>query len=152
MKVRTFYTDGATSNNGYKNSSGGFGVIELDEQNNICYEYQEFKAPTTNNEMELMAILHTLQYIQKESNNFIKPIIYTDSAYCYNIITNWMYSWEKNNWLRPKNQEIKNLDIIKQIYNLASLAEIKKIKGHNGNLGNELADQLATGRRKINVK
>ena len=40
----------------------------------------------------------------------------------------------------------------KQIYDLASLAEIKKVKGHNGNLGNELADQLATGRRKINVK
>lgn len=109
MKVRTFYTDGATSNNGYENSSGGFGVIELDEQNNICYEYQEFKAPTTNNEMELMAILHTLQYIQKESNNFIKPIIYTDSAYCYNIITNWMYSWEK---IIGLDQKIKRLKIL----------------------------------------
>ena len=68
--------------------------------------------------MELMAILHILQKLDKEQKkdyyNFYEiPTIYSDSAYCVNIFNNWMYSWARNNWTRPKNQEIKNLDIIK---------------------------------------
>ena len=59
-----------------------------------------------------------------------------------------MYSWKDNGWKRPKNQEVKNLDIIKQIYDLAYLAKIEKVTGHSGILGNEIADKLATGERK----
>ena len=62
-----------------------------------------------------------------------------------------MYSWERNGWVRPKNQEIKNLNIIKEIFELASLAQIKKVSGHSGIMGNELADKLATGERKVNL-
>ena len=144
-----FYTDGACKSNGNPNSKGGFGVVGINKENNIIYEYQEFKSPTTNNEMELMAILHTLKYIKEKEISFPKPIIYTDSAYCYNIINNWMYSWERNGWMRPRNQEIKNLDIIKQIYELASFAQIEKVPGHAGILGNEIADKLATGEKKL---
>lgn len=149
MKI-TFYTDGSCKSNGNPDSKGGFGVVGINIENNIIYEYQEFKSPTTNNEMELMAILHVLKYIKDKELFFPKPIIYTDSAYCCNLINNWMYSWEQNGWMRPKNQEVKNLNIIKQIYELASLAEIKKVSGHSGILGNELADKLATGERKAN--
>jgi ribonuclease HI len=74
--------------------------------------------------MELMAILKALQYIKQNHNNFIRPIIYSDSAYCVNLINNWMFSWERNGWKRPKNQEVKNLEIIKQIYELHLLADI----------------------------
>ena len=99
--------------------------------------------------MELMAILHTLKYIKDNELFFPKSIIYTDSAYCHNIINSWMYSWERNGWTRPRNQPIKNLDIIKQIYELASFAQIEKVSGHSGVYGNELADKLATGEYKI---
>ena len=99
--------------------------------------------------MELMAILTALQHIQQEEESFIKPIIYTDSAYCCNLINSWMYTWERNGWRRPKNQEVKNLEIIKQIFELANIADIRKISGHSGIIGNELADQLATGKLKI---
>lgn len=151
MRSKTFYTDGSCKANGNPNSKGGFGVVGIWEENKeIWYEYQEFKSPTTNNEMELMAILHTLKYIKEKEIFFPRPIIYTDSAYCYNIINNWMYSWERNGWVRPKNQEIKNLDIIKEIFELASLAQIKKVSGHSGIIGNELADKLATGERTAN--
>lgn len=151
--MRIFYCDGACSSNGYKNASGGYGVIEI-QNNKIIYQFQDFKSPTTNNEMELMAILHILQKLDKEKNfNYYEfqelPIIYSDSAYCVNIINNWMYSWEQNNWKRPKNQEIKNLEIIKQIYNLRHLAKVEKVKGHNGNIWNEYCDQLATAKIKI---
>lgn len=106
--------------------------------------------------MELMAILHILQKLDKEKNfdyhNFTPTsIIYSDSAYCVNIINNWMFSWERNGWKRPKNQEIKNLDIIKQIYNLRELAQVEKVKGHAGIKWNEYVDALATGKKRISI-
>ncbi|MBR6253191.1 MAG: ribonuclease HI [Clostridia bacterium] len=138
----TYYTDGACSGNGTFNSSGGWGVVEIDENNNIIWQSQGTKSPTTNNEMELTAILNALNHI-KEENNFIQPILYTDSAYCCNLINTWMYSWERNGWMRPKNQEVKNLEIIKEIFQLAKLADIKKIPGHSGVEWNEYVDKLA---------
>lgn len=145
-----FYTDGACSGNGTNKSSGGYGVVEIDENNNIIWQYQEFKSPTTNNEMELMAILKALKHIEEKNQiSFLRPIIYSDSAYCVNLINEWMYSWERNGWKRPKNQEVKNLDIIKQIFELKNLAEIKKVHGHSGIEWNEYCDKLATGKIKI---
>lgn len=141
---RIFYTDGSCRANGGPNSSGGCGIVEVDENDNIIWQYQTTKAPTTNNEMELTAILVALQYI-KEKDLFTKPIIYSDSAYCVNLINNWMYNWERNGWKRSRNEEIKNLEIIKQIFELAHLAEIKKVKGHSDNKWNNYVDGLATG-------
>ena len=153
---RTFYCDGSCKGNGYANSSGGFGVVEINSDDELVYQYQEFKSPTTNNEMELMAILHILQRLDKEKNldyHIFRelPVVFSDSAYCVNIINDWMYKWERNNWKRPKDQEIKNLDIIKQIYNLKDLAEIKKVSGHSGIKWNEYTDKLATGEIRINI-
>lgn len=145
-----FYTDGSAKGNGTSHSSGGFGVVQVDENDNIIWEYQDIKSPTTNNEMELMAILTALQHINESKQiNFTTPIIYSDSAYCVNLINDWMYSWERNGWRRPKNQEVKNLDIIKQIFELAKLAQIRKVPGHSGIKWNEYVDSLATGKIKI---
>ncbi len=144
-----FYTDGACSKNGYEGSAGGYGIVEVNEFNNIVWQYQDFKSPTTNNEMELMAILGALNRIKEYPIDFLKPIIYTDSAYCCNLINDWMYKWKKNGWTRGKGQEVKNLEIIKQIYELAHLAEIRKVPGHSGLEWNEYADKLATGKIKI---
>ena len=147
---RIYYTDGSATGNGTEKSLGGFGVVEFNDDN-IIWEYQENDIKyATNNQMELMAILTALKHIDESGEvSFLKPIIYSDSAYCVNLINDWMYGWERNGWKRPKNQEVKNLDLIKQIFNLAEIAEIRKVKGHNGTLGNEIADQLATGKRKI---
>lgn len=148
-----YYTDGACSKNGSKDSSGGFGVVEVDKDDNIIWQFQDTKSPTTNNEMELMAILTALHHIsiETQNNDFFKPIIYSDSAYCVNLINDWMYSWERNGWKRPKNQEVKNLKIIKSIYQLAHLATIQKVPGHSGVKWNEYVDGLATGKIKIEV-
>lgn len=147
-----YYTDGACSKNGTAQATGGFGVVEIDNDDNLIWQFQDSKSPTTNNEMELMAILTALKHISSkiENNTFLKPVIYSDSAYCVNLINSWMYSWEKNGWKRPKNQEVKNLEIIKQIYELAHLADIRKVSGHSGIKWNEYVDGLATGKIKIN--
>ena len=148
--MRIYYTDGSATGNGTENSIGGFGIVEVDENNNILWEYQENNLKyETNNSMELTAILYALNHIEIEEVSFMKPIIYSDSAYCVNLINDWMYSWERNGWKRPKNQEVKNLNLIKQIFELASLAEIRKVKGHSDNKWNEYADKLATGVYKI---
>lgn len=148
--MRIYYTDGSATGNGTENSIGGFGIVEVDENNNILWQYQENNLKyETNNSMELTAILYALNHIEIEEASFTKPIIYSDSAYCVNLINDWMYSWERNGWKRPKNQEVKNLNLIKQIFELANLAEIRKIKGHSDNKWNEYADKLATGVYKI---
>ena len=61
-----------------------------------------------------------------------------------------MFKWEKNNWKRSKGQEVKNLEIIKQIYELKNLAQVEKVKGHSTDIWNNYVDQLATGKVKIN--
>lgn len=99
--------------------------------------------------MELMAILCALEHIKDAPTTFTKPIIYTDSAYCCNLINTWMYNWERNGWMRPKNQPVKNLDIIKRIYQLANLAIVEKVPGHSGVKWNEYVDALAVGKFKI---
>ena len=148
--MRIYYTDGSATGNGTKNSIGGFGIVEIDENNNILWEYQENNLKgETNNSMELTAILYALKHIEIEEISFMKPVIYSDSAYCVNLINDWMYSWERNGWKRPKNQEVKNLDIIKQIFELANLAEIRKVKGHSDSYWNNYVDKLATGVYKI---
>ena len=145
-----YYTDGSCKANGSSNSSGGYGIVEIDDNNNILWQYQDFKSPTTNNEMELMAILTALKHIDSSGEvGFLKPIIYSDSAYCVNLITDWMYKWEQNGWKRPKNQEVKNLEIIKQIFELADIAEFRKVPGHSGVKWNEYVDGLATAKIKI---
>ena len=60
-----------------------------------------------------------------------------------------MYNWEKNGWKRPKNQEVKNLEIIKQIFELADIAELRKVPGHSGIQWNEYVDSLAKNEIKI---
>jgi len=148
--MRIYYTDGSATGNGTENSIGGFGIVEVDENNNILWKYQENNLKyETNNSMELTAILYALNHIEVEEASFMKPIIYSDSAYCVNLINDWMYNWERNGWKRPKNQEVKNLNLIKQIFELANLAEIRKVKGHSDNKWNEYADKLATGVYKI---
>ena len=105
--------------------------------------------------MELQAILYALQKTQNDFKNE-NCEIYCDSAYCVNICNNWIKTWAANNWTRGKGEEIKNLDIIKNIYNYINIDFpnyiIKKCDGHSGDSGNEIADALATNNEAKLVK
>ena len=141
---KIFYTDGSSKGNPGK---GGFGIVEFDEKNNtILSSKSAYFDYTTNNRMELLAILCVLELANIESEDTFT--IYSDSAYCVNIINDWMWNWARNNWYEGCDKEIKNLDLIKEIYNLCSKpffnASVVKCDGHANILGNELADTLAT--------
>ena len=145
------YTDGACSGNP---GPGGFGVVVLNDENgNHVTMHQEFDKNTTNNREELKAILWSfLTYGKPAAAGDTPPIVYSDSAYCVNTLTNWMFSWEKKGWLKSDNKKPENLDLIipffvywKRGYRI----DLKKIQGHAGNKWNELADELATGKLEI---
>ena len=141
------YTDGSAVPNP---GPGGYGLAILDDDENLVYTISRRFENTTNNEMELKAILFALKIFGAQANqDFIQPpTVYTDSAYAYNIYTNWMYNWAKNDWLKADGKKPENLEIIKDYFNESKnkIIDLRKIAGHSNILGNELADKLATGK------
>lgn len=151
----TVYTDGACQGNGKKENSGGFGVVVINEKQEIIEQYSKLCSNTTNNREELKAILYALiKYGTQETAAWelhpqTPPIVYSDSAYAVNTLTNWMFSWEKNNWKKADKQTPENLDLIQayfELYQKGHRIDLRKVKGHAGNKWNEMADALATGR------
>lgn len=146
-----YYTDGSCTNNGHYPNKGGFGIVEFDLDGNIVYAWSEQHENTTNNREEMLAILK----IMKERGHYIGdgwgfvPKVYTDSKYAYSTFTEWMFNWANNNWIKSDGKTPENLDIVKEFYEYhrnGYRINLVKVKGHNGVLGNELADQLATGK------
>ena len=145
-----FYTDGACSGNGKKDSRGGYGVVGV--ENNIpLLAHSKFSEGTTNNREELKAILWVMILYGKKINNDWDndiPIVYSDSAYCVNTLNEWMFGWAKKGWIKSDKKTPENLDLIQTYYDFwqkGHRIDLRKIKGHNGNTWNEIADKLATG-------
>lgn len=156
LKKPTYiYTDGSCCGNGSQENVGGFAVLALDKNEKILYNYYKKEYNTTNNRMEMKAILYSfLNYGVKESDSFTNniPILYTDSNYCLQTFTNWMFNWARNGWIKSDKKVPENLDLIKAYYDWYQKGyriDIRKVKGHNGNKWNELVDQLATGKITI---
>ena len=158
IKKYEFYTDGACSGNP---GPGGFGVVHLEKCGNalVIYWNREEFSETTNNRMELSAIIDALTTIldELEPEDLTCPktdidfIIHSDSAYAVNICNDWIWKWADNNWTRAKGKPIENLDLVKELYILLNRIQeqnihckIQKCAGHADILGNELADALAS--------
>ena len=96
---------------------------------------------TTNNRMELTAVIRALEALKRSS----KIKIYTDSVYVQKGITEWIKGWKLRNWRTSDKKPVKNDDLWKALDGLAQQHEIEWIwvKGHAGNIGNERADALA---------
>ncbi len=135
-KIIEIYTDGACSGNP---GPGGWGAILL------CGEYKKEisggDADTTNNRMEMMAVVESLQLLKKRYN--VK--LYTDSKYVIQGVTEWMDGWKAKGWKNASKQPVKNKDLWQKIDSLVSKHSVEFIwvKGHSGNAGNERADELA---------
>ena len=132
------YTDGACSGNP---GPGGWGAIILDEKGNQK-NLSGNENKTTNNRMELMAPIMALKKIKTKS----EIIIFTDSIYVKNGITDWIKKWEKNGWKNSNKKEVKNRDLWIKLNELCEEKKVKWkwVKGHSNDKYNDMADLLAT--------
>ena len=130
------YTDGACKGNP---GPGGWGVAIIISEK-IVY-LKGFNSKTTNNIMELTAVIEALKTINLKTT--IK--IYTDSKYVKLGITEWILNWKKNGWKTSSKKDVKNKILWIQLDKLVNKNKIKWewVKGHSGNKFNEKVDELA---------
>lgn len=124
------FTDGACSNNGKINAKGGIGVYFPNKEfNDISEAFATGLA--TNQRTELYAIYRAIKIII-EGCICKKIFLYTDSMYSINCLTKHAVKWEGNNWYLSKTKLVKNLDIIKPLYELVKKYDIKfnHVKAH----------------------
>ncbi len=137
MKNVIMYTDGACSGNP---GPGGYGIVLM--YNEHKKEIKKGFKKTTNNRMELMAVVDGLNMLKESCN----VEIYSDSKYVVDAINKgWLNGWVTKNWVRGKNNPVLNSDLWKQLVPLLSKHEVEFIwvKGHANNFYNERCDELA---------
>ena len=136
LKYVTIYTDGGCRGNP---GIGGWGVV----LNYDGHEKHLFggEAETTNNRMELTAAIKALQALKQPC----AVTLYTDSQYVKQGIEQWLANWKKNNWRTAAKKAVKNQDLWQLLDTEVQRHKVKWdwVKGHSGNPGNELADELA---------
>ncbi len=130
------YTDGACSGNP---GPGGWGVLL--KWNGHEKELCGGEAETTNNRMEMMAVIEALKALKKPSE--VK--LYTDSKYVMDGITKWLEGWKAKGWKTAAKKPVKNQDLWQEIDAQVCRHSVQFIwvKGHAGDPGNERADELA---------
>lgn len=131
------YTDGACSGNP---GPGGYGVV-LEFKGNIK-ELSGGEKLTTNNKMELTAVIKGLEALKKPCN----VILCTDSKYVVDSIQKgWVYKWRDNGWMRTKKDKALNSDLWQRLLELLEIhnVEFEWVKGHAGHPQNERCDKLA---------
>ncbi len=145
LKTVTIFADGACSGNP---GPGGYGVIL--RYNNIEKELSGGCVNTTNNRMELTAVIQALKFLNCQCN----VIIYTDSKYVVDSINKgWVYNWQKNNWKKSNKTKALNVDLWQELLDLLKIHNVRFewIKGHNGHPENERCDQLAVKQIKFHL-
>ena len=135
MSEIKIYTDGACLGNPGK---GGWGVIIIneDKKEKISGKVEN----TTNNRMELLAVISALKYVKGNSLE-----VFTDSKYVKDGIEQWIHNWKKNGWKTSNKKEVKNIDLWMELDELQSGKNIvwNWVKGHSDNKYNNLVDELA---------
>ena len=137
MKNVNMYTDGACSGNPGK---GGFGIIL--EYNGNKKEISEGYELTTNNRMELMAVIKGLEALKE----LCHVTVTTDSKYVVDAINKgWLYNWEENGWRKSDRKPVLNVDLWENLLVLMEEHEVEFVwvEGHNGHPENERCDKLA---------
>ena len=133
MEIINIYTDGAAKGNP---GPGGYGIVL--SYNKIQKELSEGFKLTTNNRMELLAVIIGLESIRETG---YKIIIYSDSKYVVDAVNkNWVFNWEKTSYKKKKNSDLWKRFL--KIYRKHQVV-LKWIKGHSGHSQNERCDQLA---------
>lgn len=137
------YTDGSCLDNNPSGGPGGFAWVAA--YGDLKAEHSKGYFKTTNNRMEIMAVIDALSQIQDRA--VVK--IYTDSQYTIDGATKWVWGWIKNGWKRQAQpgvfEEVKNADLFKRLHALTRFHKVEfiKVKAHCGIPDNERCDVLA---------
>ena len=137
MEKVIIYTDGACSGNP---GPGGWGSILMYKENKK--EISGGKKDTTNNVMELTAVIEALKLLKYPC----KVKLYSDSAYVVNaFLQNWVINWQKNNWKTADKKDVKNKELWQELVEFTNIHNITfiKVKGHSDNEYNNRCDELA---------
>ena len=136
MKTVVIHTDGACKGNP---GPGGWGaLLEYDGRRKEIFGGEP---QTTNNRMELVAVIRALEALTRAAD----VEIYTDSQYVKNGIESWIHGWKRNGWKTSDRKAVKNADLWRELDLLAARHRIRWhwVRGHDDNPGNERADELA---------
>ena len=146
MKTVRIFTDGACSGNP---GPGGWSAVY--NSGNQCRVISGNSRSTTNNRMELTAVVRVLEKIERSRKTNVRYEIHSDSAYVINAIQmQWIIAWKMQHWKTTKGEPVKNVDLWQRCYGLLTSIRNKKkevqfikVKGHAGNPLNEYADKVA---------
>ena len=138
MEQVTIYTDGACADN--PRGNGGYGVVIVcgDHRQELSGGFRN----TTNNRMEMYAVIAGLEAVQAPS----RVTIYSDSQYLVNSMSKgWVYRWQANNWMRNEQDPALNVDLWERILALCQIHNVtfQWVRGHAGHPENERCDALA---------
>ena len=136
LAIINIYSDGACKGNP---GVGGWGALLVSGEHRK--ELVGGERLTTNNRMELTAVIEALQSLKRCS----QVCIYTDSQYVLKGINEWLPNWKRRGWRTSANTPVKNVDLWQRLDELVSQHQVEWqwVKGHNGHPGNERADALA---------
>ncbi|MBK3332068.1 ribonuclease HI [Persephonella atlantica] len=136
MKKVYIFTDGSSLGN--PGPGGWCAILRYNRHEKVL---KGGKRNTTNNEMEITAVLEGLRALKEPC----EVEIYSDSKYVVDAIKEWIHSWAKNGWKTSSRKEVAHRDIWEEIYNLMKKHKIHPIwvKGHSGHKENELCDRIA---------
>lgn len=132
------FTDGAAKGNP---GPGGYGAVVV--ENGKVMEIGEGKSETTNNEMELKAVVEALKVLSVQGS---KVAIYTDSKYVVEGAQGWVFGWMKNGWKTKAKTDVLHKGLWQELVDLQKNFDIEwhKVPGHAGLIGNERADSIAS--------
>lgn len=132
------FTDGACSGNP---GPGGWGaILRMNEKEKELFGGE---LETTNNRMEMMAVIEALKALKQPVTLPVR--VHTDSQYVQKGISEWIHNWKRRGWKTANKEPVKNADLWRQLDQLASLQKVEWIwvRGHAGHIENERADELA---------
>ena len=139
------FTDGACSGNP---GPGGWGAILRTK--GIEKELSGGEKDTTNNRMEMMAVIVALEALTRPC----EVTVTTDSQYVMKGMQEWLPGWKKRNWLTAAKKPVKNVDLWQRMEKAATIHNLSWVwvRGHQGHVENERADQLAVSARELITK
>jgi len=146
MKMVQIYTDGACSGN--PGDGGWAAILKYGDREK---EISGFCKDTTNNQMELMAAVEALKCLKEPC----RVELFSDSAYLVNGFgQGWLNYWKTTGWINSSKEEVKNIELWKELDRLDNIHKVKwiKVKGHSDNEYNNRCDRLATGEIKKRKK